>query len=352
MDIAWLAGPSPRPEKTAVKLAGAGSLSSRALGYSSFMLALLSGFAAGCSEGAAPSGPGDTDTVPAATPGRGFPATAPWVSFYGSATQMGNLDSISARFRIINIDADPDAGNFTTAQIAQLKHAGQNRVISYFNLGSCEQYRSYWASAPAGLLSCGANQAAQRGSYQGYPDETWMDVGNADYQALLLDYVAPRLVARGVDGFFFDNFEIVEHGTGTTNGPCDSACRSGGLDLIRRLRLKYPELLFVMQNATSDVTRLGVTHGVPFPSLLDGISHEEVYAPAYDAQSETELLAWAGLSLTPGGRPFFIGTEDYVGSCGANAAAQAAYTSSRANGFSPYATDASGSQTVVCLWPF
>jgi cysteinyl-tRNA synthetase len=265
---------------------------------------------------------------------------------------MGNLDSVARTFRLINIDADPDAGNFTTAEITRLKLGGQNRVISYLNLGSCENYRSYWSSAPSGLVSCGANVAAQRGSYQGYPDETWMDVGNADYQALILQHVAPRLVARGVDGFFFDNFEIVEHDASTSNGPCDSSCRAGGLDLIRRLRLQYPELLFVMQNATSDVTRLGVTGGVTFPSLLDGISHEEVYAPAFDPQSEAELVAWSGMALTPGGRPFFVGTEDYVGSCGATAAAQAAYTASRAKGFSPYASNASGSQIVVCFWPF
>lgn len=347
-----LAGPSPRPEKTAVKLPSRGELSSKSAGYNCFMILTVSGLLLGCAGAGGAGAPGDSDTVPLATPGRGFPATTPWLSFYGSAAQMGDLDSVARTFRIINIDADPDAGNFSTVDIARLKHSGQNRVISYLNLGSCETYRSYWSSAPAGLTSCGANLGAQRGSYQGYPDEVWMDVGNPAYQALILNHVAPRLAARGVDGFFFDNFEIVEHGTATANGPCDSSCRQGGLDLIRQLRLKYPQLLFVMQNATSDVTRLGTSGGIPFPSLLDGISHEEVYAPAYDAQSEAELSSWLGQGLTPGGRPFFIGTEDYVGSCSAAVAAQSAYVASRSHGFSPYATDASGSQTVVCFWPF
>src|SRR5260370_35880977 len=103
-----------------------------------------------------------------------------------------------------------------------------------------------------------------------------MNLGNADYQKLIVEFVAPRLVAQGVDGFFLDNLEIVEHGTATSNGPCDATCAQGGLDLVGKLRAAFPDRLIVMQNATSDFTRLGQTGGVAFPSLLDGISHEEV----------------------------------------------------------------------------
>jgi cysteinyl-tRNA synthetase len=266
---------------------------------------------------------------------------------------MGDLAKAAATFRVLNIDADPGTGNFTPAQIAQLRNGGQNRVISYLDVGSCEHYRSWWSAAP-GFTPCAANKAAQIGPYGGYPDEVWMNVGNAEYQNLLVGYVAPLLVAQGVDGFFLDNLEIVEHGTSTTDGPCDTACSQGGLDLVRRLREAFPDALIVMQNATSDVTRSGVTGGVPFPSLLDGISHEEVYAPAYDSSAEAELVAWKGMNLRPGGggRPFWIGTEDYVGNCAATASAMSVYAKSRARGFSPYATDASAGQMVVCYWGF
>jgi cysteinyl-tRNA synthetase len=265
---------------------------------------------------------------------------------------MGSLATVASTFRIINIDVDPDAANFTDADIATLRAGGSNRVISYLNLGSCENYRTYWTTVPSGFVSCSANTAAQLGAYQGYPNETWMNVGNADYQKLMVEYVAPRLAARGIDGFFLDNLEIVEHGTQTTNGPCDAACSQGGLDLVGLLRAKFPGLLIVMQNATSDVTRLGTTGGTSYPSLLDGVSHEEVYQPAYDQTAEAQLVAWSQMGLLPGGRPFWIATEDYVSSCTNTTAAKQAYDASRAHGFSPYATDASGSQTVVCYWPF
>jgi cysteinyl-tRNA synthetase len=266
---------------------------------------------------------------------------------------MGDLNKVASTFRVINIDADPGGGgNFTTAEIATLKAGGQNRVISYLNIGACESYRTYWSTAPAPLVSCNANTAAKIGPYAGYPDETWMNLGNADYQRLMVEHVAQRLAQMGVDGFFLDNLEIVEHGTATSNGPCDAACSQGGLDLVRKLRERFPDHLIVMQNATSAVTRLGKTNGIAYPSLLDGISHEEVYAPNPDTTAESELIAWNALALHPGGRSFFVGTEDYVGSCTNTAGAMSAYVKSRARGFSPYATDASSMQKVVCYWGF
>lgn len=289
-----------------------------------------------------------------ATPGRGFPVPGPWVSFYGGANKV-NLAQMSSTFRIFDIDADPHIANFTLPQIRQLQNGGQNKVLSYLNIGSCENFRSYWSSVPAGFVSCAANSAAQRGSYAGYPDEVWMNPGNSDYQKLMLEHVAPRLVAQGIDGFYFDNMEIVEHGTATSNGPCNADCSQGGLDLIAQLRNKYPNLLFVMQNATSDRTRLGQatsTSGtVDFPTLLDGIAHESVYKPTPDTSAEAELVKWAEMGLKPGGQPFWIGTLDYVGGCTNTTEARAAFQSSRARGFSPSVSDASASQQTVCYWP-
>ncbi|KWE63713.1 glycoside hydrolase [Burkholderia ubonensis] len=271
------------------------------------------------------------------------------MTYYGDASGL-DLNRAATTYRVMDIDLDPGTGNFTAAQVATLKNNGQNKVLSYLNLGSCEHWRDYWNSAPSGFVSCGANTAAQRGAYQGYSDETWMNLGNADYQNLILNYVAPRLVAQGADGFYLDNMEIVEHGTSTSNGPCDASCSQGGLDLVRKLRQKYPNLLIVMQNATSDVTRNGTTGGVKYASLLDGIAHEEVYKPSYDQGAERELLNWKSMNLAPGGHPFWIATVDYVGSCTNTADASSAYTSARSHGFSPYVSDASAGQGTVCYW--
>src|SRR5688500_16946367 len=179
---------------------------------------------------------------PARGPGRGFPAAGPWVSFYGAAAKAGPIDKLAARFRVLNIDADPGVGAWTPAQIVALKAGGRNRVISYMNVGSCETFREYFTKGPAGITPCKDNLRAQRGRYDGYPDEIWMDLGDANYQKLILEHVAPRLVRAGVDGFYLDNMEIVEHGEKTNNGPCSERCRQGGLELVARLRQAFPKI--------------------------------------------------------------------------------------------------------------
>lgn len=285
-------------------------------------------------------------------PGRGFPEAGPWVSFYGPAKKAGSLEKMAATFRIINIDADPEVGAFTPEQIQILKAGGRNRVISYFDLGSCERFRSYFAKAPPGFVPCKENLRAQRGRYAGYPDEIWMDPSNVAYQKLMVEYVAARLVATGVDGFYLDNLEIVEHGDHTSNGPCGDTCRQGGLELIAKLRQAYPNHLLVMQNATSDTTRLGTTAAGAYPALLDGVAHEQVFAPSVDDEAVEQLDAWRAMKLMPGGKPFFIGVEDYVGGCHNVAKAKKAYAQNRKHGFSPYASDASEKQQQICYWGF
>ncbi len=297
-----------------------------------------------------------TTTTPTSTTtaSRGFPDAGPWASFYGTASSIDTA-KMAATFRIMNIDADPDMGNFTATQIKQLQNGGANKVLSYLNLGSCESFRGYWSSVPTGFVSCSANKIAQLGTYSGYSNEVWMNVGDADYQNLVINYIVPRLVAQGVNGFYFDNMEIVEHGTNTTNGPCDAQCSQGGLNLIAKLRDKYPNMLFVMGNATGNTTRLGnatsASGTVAFPTLLDGIAHEEVYKPTYDSSVEAELVKWSGMNLTPGGRKFWIATLDFVSTCINTTDAQSAFQSSRSRGFSPSVSDSSAGLQTVCYWP-
>jgi cysteinyl-tRNA synthetase len=287
--------------------------------------------------------------------GPGLREPGPWISFYGTARQMGDIEHVARAFRIINIDADPaaDGGNFTDAQLRRLRGDGRNTVLSYLNIGSCERVRTYWASAPNGLVPCGSNRAAWLGAYDGYPDETWMDPSNEAYRRLLLDLVARRIAARGVDGFYLDNLEIAEHDDPASESWCSPSCRQGALDLVRMIRERFPNLVLVMQNATGEAMRLGRTGGIPFPALLDGVVHESVYTPALDEQAEHELMLWQQMGLrSRENLPFFIGVEDYVGACSNTAAARASYARSRAHGFAPYASDVSSSQKVTCYWPF
>lgn len=282
---------------------------------------------------------------------RGFPSGFPWVSFYGSANGV-DLNRVASYFRIINIDADPDIGNFTDEQIEQLKNGGKNRVISYLNVGSCENWRSYYKNNPPGFKSC-VNSGALTTVYSTeYPDEKWADLSNQDYQDLIVNYVAKRLADRGVDGFFLDNMEVVEHGPNAKYGPCDSRCSQGGLDLVYKLREKFPDKLIVMQNATSDITLNGYTNGIWYPLLLDGISHEEVYSNGGDPEALSQMKKWRDKRLFVNGFPFWLGVEEYIGKCDSahKSEALSLYNKATSDGFNAYVTDKSSGQQSPCFW--
>jgi cysteinyl-tRNA synthetase, unknown class len=282
-------------------------------------------------------------TTPPVTINQAFPA-GDWATSYGNIESLSNKSALRDRFRVFNFDADPGIGNVSPSTINYFKNNGQNKVLSYFNLGSQEKWRPYWNTAP-GFKPPSQLTQAHRGNYDGYPDEVWMDLGNLDYQNFLLNYVAPRLVAQGVDGFYFDNFEIVEHSPNDPNGRGSASLTQGGLDFIYKLRQKYPQLLFVMQNATSDVTRLGKTNGVDFPSLLNGVAHESVFYPSFDGEAFTQMKRWQSMMT---GKPFWLATSDYVGS--STTKARLGYDRAKAEGFAPFISDASSGQQTIRIW--
>ncbi len=289
---------------------------------------------------------------PEIDPNRGFRVVEPLVVYYGNSEELSDLQRFADSYRVIIIEADPGFGYWTPEQVEFLKQGGRNHVLSYLNFGSCETYRTYWDQVPEGFVSCKDNVRAQRGAYEGYPDEVWMDPSDPDYQRLLLEHMAPRMAEMGVDGFLLDNVEILEHGSDTANGPCDAECFQGGLELLLQLRERFPTLRLVLNHGTGDAIRTATVGGRALTSLVDGVHQEGVYVPRHDLEVERQLLAWRDLNLQPGGNAFFIGTTDYVGSCDNTEQARGAFEQSRSHGFSPYASDAANGLNVVCYWPF
>ena len=112
---------------------------------------------AGDDSGVAPQPP--SSPKPHVGLGPGFPEKGPWVSFYGTAAQMGDLAKVAATLPRDQHRRRSRHGNFTDAQLKTLKAGGKNRVISYMNVGACELYRDYWSKAPAGFVPCGTNRA-------------------------------------------------------------------------------------------------------------------------------------------------------------------------------------------------
>lgn len=290
--------------------------------------------------------------------GRGFPDPGPWLVYYGDPAGLGDLTAIAKTYRIFILQGSA----FTAQQVAQLQAGGRNRVLCYLDVGSAEHAASYWSTAPAGLVPAGRIENAQLGPYGGYPDETWMNPASADWEQLLLRDVAPAALANGADGLFLDNLELLEHGAAASDGPCDHTCTTGGLELVYQLRQAFPNGLLVQNNATSAAIRTAAVHGVPYPSLLDGVVHEEaftqatttaeatqaIYHVATNPDVVTQLDAWKGLALQPGGHPFWIGTLDFVNTCTNTADVAKVEELARTHGYSPSVSDKSAGLQVVC----
>lgn len=251
-----------------------------------------------------------------------------WVSYYGS----GNLAALG-KFKLVDIDVEDGAGNYTAADVATLK-AGGSTVISYLNIGAAETFRSYWPQASAFKL----------GSYQGWPGEYWMDVSNPGWRDLIVNTVAPQLVAKGVDGFYLDNIDVVD------TYPSRADIRQGVVELVRSLRAKYPDKIIIGQ--TWGLTPLSDrgADGKQFYQYLNGISKEEVnstYQGGYQkipvAESDamlTELASWKAKGLE-------VFTLDYAIT---ESLASYDYNRSLNYGLRPYA--ANKDLDKVYLWPF
>ena len=89
-----------------------------------------------------------------------------------------------------------DAEYFTKTDISKLKNAGKI-VYTYFNIGSLEDYRSYYKAYKHLVLS----------KYDGWEGEEWVDISSKTWQKLMIKR-AKEFKKKGVDGFFVDNTDV------------------------------------------------------------------------------------------------------------------------------------------------
>lgn len=90
-----------------------------------------------------------------------------------------------------------DAQYFTENQIAQLKEGGHT-VFSYLNIGSVENFRSYYSEYEDLTFA----------DYYDFSEERWVDVSEDDWQEFIIDDLAPSILEKGVDGLFVDNVDV------------------------------------------------------------------------------------------------------------------------------------------------
>ena len=107
----------------------------------------------------------------------------------------GKLDKL-ADYHTVVIDAQ----YYGKEEIESFKNKG-HKVISYINIGSLENFRSYYKKY----------KGLKLGKYEHWDEEIWIDVSDQKWQDFITGEMIPNLVGKGIDGFFVDNCDVYYH---------------------------------------------------------------------------------------------------------------------------------------------
>jgi uncharacterized protein (TIGR01370 family) len=191
-------------------------------------------------------------SVTSAAGGRTLPARS-FAFAIGNGNLAGGPAQVAQRlggFDLVVVDGESARAD----EVAALHEAGTT-VLGYLSVGTIEKWRSWYPLAKRFRL----------GAWADWKDEWFADVSKAGLRRLIVRRVAPQLLAKGYDGIFMDNVDMVE----TAN---HAAQREG----MRKLVLALSELthadgrLLFAQNGAGILDRLGLV------AALDGWNREDV----------------------------------------------------------------------------
>ncbi len=179
-----------------------------------------------------------------------------WAFAIGTGDLRGDVAARYARYSLVVVDGE----EVTAAQVRALQANG-TVVLAYLDVGTIEPYRAWYGAAKPYRLD-----------YWKQWGEWYADVAVPGYRTLMVHRVAPAMLAKGVDGLFLDNVDMIE---------THRAQRSAMTTLVHTLALAVHRrhgFLFAQNGA--DV--IG-----PMLHDLDGWNRED----ASTAQAGTELRA-------------------------------------------------------------
>ena len=115
---------------------------------------------------------------------------------YGVFLSVGkNLNKLK-NYEIVVIDAQ----NFKKKEIQAFRAKG-HKVYSYINIGSLENFRSYYKQY----------KSLKLGNYEHWDEEVWINVADKKWQNFIVKKLIPQLLDKGIDGFFVDNCDVYYH---------------------------------------------------------------------------------------------------------------------------------------------
>jgi len=152
-----------------------------------------------------------------------------WVAFYGADTPPELLQD----YGVVVVDSA------FQGSIAPLKR-NNAKILAYISLGEMNVQRAQFAAAQAqGLL------LVENPNWKG----AWMvDVRDERWHKLVVDDMAPPLIARGFDGFFLDTIDSALH-LEETDAVRYAGMRKAAIQLLQRLHARYPEARLLLNGA-------------------------------------------------------------------------------------------------------
>lgn len=158
-----------------------------------------------------------------------------------------------------------DASHFSPEDIAAL-HKEKQRVYSYLNVGSIENFRPYYQKFEHLTLS----------DYENWPEERWIDVSAEEWKTFVVEYLAKELYEKGIDGFFIDNTDVWYQYP-----------ESGIYEALKEILSQLKDLyrLPVVINGGDNFVRHALENG-DYADLIDAVNQESVFTSIdFDNQS-------------------------------------------------------------------
>lgn len=172
--------------------------------------------------------------APAAARGP-LPEIDTWAVFYGASA---GTEALRAPDMLV---LEPDH----PWQPARFRRPGQ-RVLAYLSLGEVHRTRPYFAEI-AGVPGAIAEPNPD------WPDAFRLDPRSSAWRRLVLDRIAPRILARGYDGLFLDTLDTGPYLEEKGKHPGAGAAMAA---LVNELKARFPETLLVANGGIAMLPRM------------------------------------------------------------------------------------------------
>ena len=168
----------------------------------------------------------------------GSDSAVPWVVHYANKAPLSAYDP----YKVIVVDSDAHPN------LSELKQSGQKIVLGYISVGEVESYRKYFSLVKQQGLLMHENA--------NWPNSWMVDLRSKKWVSVLLDHVAPSILASGFDGFFLDtvdNAEYLESLDPVSNAGMEEAAKQ----IILDLRARFPNAKIMMNRGYAVLPDVG-----------------------------------------------------------------------------------------------